>query len=76
MAALMHKPYVAVPASWVTAALWLLKALRLTPYGPEQVSFLRYRPVLSNRRLKEEFGYTPRKTTREAFECFLASRSR
>jgi UDP-glucose 4-epimerase len=38
------------------------------------VNFLRYRPVLSNRRLKEEFGYWPRRTTRETFQHFLAAR--
>jgi len=27
--------------------------------------------VLANRRLKEEFGYTPRYTSREAFIAFL-----
>ena len=42
--------------------------MRLTQYGPEQVDFLRYRPVLVNRRLKEEFGYVPRKTSAEVFE--------
>ena len=41
-----------------------------SPYGPEQVKFLRYRPVLSNRALKERFGYTPQKTSREAFELY------
>jgi UDP-glucose 4-epimerase len=74
MAAMMKKPYVALPAGLVTAAFWLLKKVQLTQYGPEQVNFLRYRPVLSNRRLKEEFGYLPRKTTREAFDFFLESR--
>jgi UDP-glucose 4-epimerase len=74
MAAMLRKPYVALPPGVVTAALWVLKALRLTQYGPEQVNFLRYRPVLSNRRLKEVFGYQPRKTTREAFEYFLQAR--
>jgi UDP-glucose 4-epimerase len=76
MARLMRKPYIVVPTALVVAGLWLLKRLRLTQYGPEQVDFLRYRPVLSNRRLKEEFGYTPRKTTREVFELFLESRQR
>ncbi|MFI5367305.1 MAG: SDR family oxidoreductase [Candidatus Binatia bacterium] len=76
MAAMLRQPYVAVPASAVRAALRLLKALRLTQYGPEQVNFLRYRPVLSNRRLKTTFGYQPRKTTREAFEYFLDARRR
>lgn len=74
MAAVMHKPCITVPVGAITAGLWLLKKLGLTQYGPEQVKFLRYRPVLSNRRLKEEFGYIPRKTTREAFEYFLEAR--
>ncbi len=74
MAHMLRKPFVALPVGLVTAALWLLKRLRLTQYGPEQVNFLRYRPVLSNRRLKEEFGYVPRKTTREVFAFFLQAR--
>ena len=45
-----------------------------TQCGPEQVYFLRYRPVPSNRRLKEVFGYTPQKTTREVFQFFLECR--
>ena len=44
----------------------------LPPYGPEQVVFLKYRPVLSNRKLKEEFGYTPLKTSEEVFRFYLA----
>jgi hypothetical protein len=46
----------------------------LPPYGPEQVVFLKYRPVLSNRKLKEEFGYTPLKTSEEVFRFYLAQR--
>jgi UDP-glucose 4-epimerase len=74
MAQLMCKPYVVLPTGVVTIGLRLLKLLHLTQYGPEQVDFLRYRPVLSNRRLKEEFGYVPRKTSREVFEFFLEHR--
>ena len=74
MAAMMNKPYVPVPVGLVKGALWILKHLSLTQYGPEQVNFLRYRPVLSNSQLKEEFGYIPRKTTREVFEYFLEAR--
>lgn len=59
------------PAGLLQGALRLLKPLGLSQYGPEQVDFLRYRPVLANRRLKEEFGYTPRFTSREAFVAFL-----
>ena len=56
--------------------LALLKPLGLTQYGPEQVNFLRYRPVLDNRRLKEEFGYVPKKTSAEVFAFYLAARVR
>lgn len=75
MARLIGKPYIALPVWLVKTALWIGKRLGLTQYGPEQVRFLRYRPVLDNRRLKEVFGYTPRKTTRQVFDHFLESRS-
>ncbi len=71
IAAVLKKPYLPLPVWLVRAALWVLKRLRLTPYGPEQVNFLRYRPVLSNRLLKEVFGYIPQKTTRQVFEYYL-----
>lgn len=74
VAARMGKPYLALPVPLVRTAQALMKRLGVTQYGPEQVNFLRYRPVLSNRRLKEEFGYVPQKTTREVFELFLESR--
>jgi UDP-glucose 4-epimerase len=32
--------------------------------------------VLSNRRLKEEFGFMPRKTTRQVFDYYLEHRRR
>jgi UDP-glucose 4-epimerase len=74
IAQMLSKPYLPLPVSLVRTALAILKKLGLTQYGPEQVNFLRYRPVLSNRRLKEEFGYTPRKTTREVFEYYVKHR--
>jgi UDP-glucose 4-epimerase len=74
MARLMGKSYIALPVGLVKAGLWAGKRLGLTRYGPEQVGFLRYRPVLSNRRLKAEFGYIPRKTSREVFDFYLERR--
>jgi UDP-glucose 4-epimerase len=68
------KPYVPLPAWLLRSALKVLRSVGLTRYGPEQVDFLRYRPVLANRRLKEEFGYTPRKTSAEVFDLFWGSR--
>jgi len=76
IAARLGKRCVVLPAWLLAAALALLKPLGLTQYGPEQVSFLRYRPVLANRRLKEQFGYVPRKTSAEVFEFYLAARAR
>ena len=71
IAELLDKPYCALPAGLIRAALSLLKPLGLSPYGPEQVDFLRYRPVLSNQRLKQDFGFSPRYSSREAFLAFL-----
>lgn len=70
----LGKRYVAVPAPVVKGSLWLADRLHLTPYGPEQVDFLRYRPVLSNRRLATEFGYTPTKTSLEALRAWKQAR--
>ena len=74
IATILHKPYVALPATFVKAVLWALKGLGVTENGPERVAFLRYRPVLSNRRLKEEYGYAPQLTSREAFELYARAR--
>ena len=73
IAARLGKPLLTVPASVLAAALWLGRLLRLTVHGPEQVGFLRYRPVLANDALKDVFGYTPRYTSAEAFDAYLAS---
>lgn len=74
IAGLLGKPYLPVPVTPLKLALWGLKKLGLTQYGPEQVDFLRYRPVLSNRRLKQEFGYTPQKSTRQVFDLYLGAK--
>jgi hypothetical protein len=55
-------------------ALWVLKKLNLTQYGPEQLDFLRYRPVLLNTRLKEVFGYTPKLTSAQVFDLYRNAR--
>ncbi len=67
IARLLGKPYIALPAWLMRAALFMLHGLGLSQYGPEQVNFLRYRPVLSNARLKQDFGYAPRRSSRECF---------
>lgn len=75
LASVLGKKLLTLPAWLLTAALAVAKPLRLTPYGPEQVGFLRYRPVLSNAKLKSVFGYTPAKSSRQALEAWKAARA-
>lgn len=72
MAGLIGKPYIALPAAAIRAALFVANRLGLSQYGPEQLNFLRYRPVLSNAKLKAKFGYTPEKTSRDCFMAYAA----
>lgn len=73
LAAILRKPVLRLPASLLKAALAVAKPLGISRYGPEQVRFLQYRPVLDNTRLKSVFGYTPERTSREAFEAWRQS---
>ncbi len=70
----LGKPLLSLPAGLLKAALGVGSALGLTRYGPEQLDFLRYRPVLLNTALKQDFGYRPAKTSAEAFDAFVAAR--
>lgn len=63
-----------IPELVLRSILAVAKPLGLTAYGPEQTAFLQYRPVLLNTKLKEEFGYTPRHTSRGAFEAWKAAK--
>ena len=65
-----------LPAWILQTALRILKPLGLTQYGPEQLDFLRYRPVLLNSRLKKVFGYTPTYTSAQVFEIYRAAREK
>ena len=71
IAAILEKPLVRVPAWLLRGALGLGHALGVSRYRASQVNFLRYRPVLDNRRLREEFGYQPELNSRETFELFV-----
>lgn len=70
----LGKPLLRLPAGATRAALAVLRPLRLSRYGPEQVRFLQYRPVLDNTRLKEVFGLTPERSSAQAFDAFVRSR--
>jgi UDP-glucose 4-epimerase len=74
IAARLGKRCITIPPGVLRFALGVLHPLGLSRYGPEQVNFLRYRPVLDNRRLKEVFGYVPRLSSAEVFELFRKAR--
>ncbi|MEQ8291576.1 MAG: SDR family oxidoreductase [Roseovarius sp.] len=66
----LGKPVLRLPAAALKAALAVGRPLGLTQYGPEQVRFLQYRPVLANDRLKEVFGYVPELSSAKVFELW------
>lgn len=74
IAELNRRPYVSIPPSVLKSALWLLHLLRITKLGPGHAKFIQYRPVLSNDKLKSEFGFTPRHDARKVFERYRDGR--
>ena len=75
IAALLGKKTRVFPAGLLKAILAVGSSLGVSRYGPEQLDFLRYRPVLLNTALKTQFGYQPGKTSRQAFDAFVAARA-
>ncbi|MDX1621463.1 MAG: NAD-dependent epimerase/dehydratase family protein [Nitriliruptorales bacterium] len=76
IATMEGKPFVALPVGLLRGGLGLLSQLRLTQYGPEQVDFLRYRPVLDNSRMRADFPGLPRYSSREVYERYQGARAR
>ncbi len=70
LASAMDKTVRWVPAGLIKLALRVAKPLGLTRYGPEQVRFLQYRPVLDNTALKSTFGYAPKKSSAQVFDLW------
>lgn len=70
LARALGKPVLRLPAWAVRTALAIAHPLGLSRYGPEQVRFLQYRPVLANDRLKQVFGYVPELTSAEVFDLW------
>lgn len=57
----------------LTSSLW---KLRLSPFPAGILDLIRYPWVADNSRLKNDFGYTPRTTSRDALASFAAARKR
>ncbi|MDH4468855.1 MAG: NAD-dependent epimerase/dehydratase family protein [Bacteriovoracaceae bacterium] len=71
IARILKRPYIPLPPKILEVALKYLKKWGLTQYGPEQLNFLRYRPVLDNKNLKHQFHFSPRYTSKECFLHYL-----
>lgn len=76
LAILLNKSYLSIPASFLRFGLALGNKLGLTQYGPDQLLFIQYRPVLNNKKLKEDFGYIPKKSSLETFEYYLKAKKK
>jgi len=66
----LGKPFLGLPPAVMRGAIGALRALRLTRLEPAQVAFIQYRPVLDNTALKRDFGFTPRHSSRAAFDRY------
>lgn len=72
LAQMLGKPVLTLPAWLLKAALSVAHPLGLSRYGPEQVRFLQYRPVLDNTRLKRDFGYVPERSSEQVFAAWAS----
>lgn len=70
IAGALGKPVLRLPPALLKLALGIARPLGLSRYGPEQVRFLQYRPVLDNAALKSDFGYVPELSSAEVFELW------
>jgi UDP-glucose 4-epimerase len=67
----LNKPYLPLPPLLIQAALSILKPLGIIQYGPEQVKFIKYRPVLDNSKIKQQFTHQPRYSSEQALDAYL-----
>jgi UDP-glucose 4-epimerase len=71
----LGKPMLVLPPSLLKAALHVGRAIGVSRYAPEQLDFLRWGPVLSNAWLKSSFGFTPSKSSEQAFFTFAEAQA-
>jgi UDP-glucose 4-epimerase len=63
-----------LPSAMVGPASRFFRGTRLLDFTPDQMRFLNFGRVVDTRRLREEFGFTPRWTTVQAFDDFVQGR--
>lgn len=64
-----------LPKAILPSASPVLRGAKLVDFSPDQLQLLNYGRVVDTTRLKEEFGYTPRWSTREAFDDYVNGRA-
>ncbi len=73
-ARLAGRPTAPIPGPLVTAVAGAFRRGRRADVATDQLRFLRFGRGVDTRRLRERFGYTPRWSSREAFEDYLGRR--
>ena len=63
-----------IPSAAAAMVDQVVRRTRMLDYTPEQRRFLIHGRVVDTTRLREEFGYQPRLSTREAFDDFVRGR--
>ena len=64
-----------IPPIAVGTVGWLFRGARLVDFSPEQMRLLNFGRVVDSTRLREQFGFTPRWTTRQAFDDYVHGRA-
>jgi UDP-glucose 4-epimerase len=65
---------VSLPAGLVGPASQFFRGTRLLDFTSDQMRFLNFGRVVDTQRLRDEFGFTPRWTTVQAFDDFVRGR--
>jgi UDP-glucose 4-epimerase len=63
-----------VPSGAVPSVGRFFRSARLVDFSPDQMRFLNWGRVVDSGLLKREFGFTPRWTTRQAFDDYVSGR--
>jgi UDP-glucose 4-epimerase len=63
-----------MPSAVVPSVGKVLRGARVVDFSADQVRLLNFGRVVDTTKLKQEFGYTPRWTTREAFDDYVTGR--
>jgi len=70
----LNRKYIELPKKPYENLIGVLRFLKLSKFNPYQVNLMCYRPVLENKKLKENFEQLPSKNSKEVFQIYKSSR--